>query len=115
MAWLSTFDSLIFFGSAGGPIKDDHSPETLHVPPLGIMLHQRMTEKVVKEGDGDTRRVPQLKGEIFAVTAKVDDESLCLICYEVLTILELASSGKKTFRFEFVYIHHTLLTSKIFL
>ena len=57
MAWLSTFDSLIFFGSAGGPIKDDHSPETLHVPPLGIMLHQQMTEKLVKEGDGDTRRV----------------------------------------------------------
>ena len=87
------------------------------MPPLGIMLHQHMTEKMVKEGDGETRRVPQLKGEVFAVTATVNDESLCLICFDVLTVLESASSGKKKAFALNVYasIYHTLLTLKSFL
>jgi hypothetical protein len=81
--------------SAGGPIKDDSNPGILHVPPLSVMLSQRMVEKVVKEGDGDIKRIPQLEGEVFALTAKINADQLELLCFDVLTILESASSGEQ--------------------
>lgn len=60
------------------------------------MLAQRMIEKeVVTEGDVDTKRIQQLEGEVFSVTAKVNDFSLELACFDVLTLVESASAGKK--------------------
>ena len=79
--------------SAGGPIKDDANSGILHVPPLSVLMHQRMVEKDVKEGDGDTKKVSHIEGEVFAVTADINESSLELICFDVLTVLESASSG----------------------
>ena len=59
------------------------------------MLRQRMVEKIVKEDDGEIKRVSQLERELFAVTAKFNDESLDLVCFDVLTLLESASSGEQ--------------------
>lgn len=57
-------------------------------------MHQQLVEKVIKEGDGDTKRVSQIEGEVFAVTANVNESNLELICFDVLTVLESASAGK---------------------
>ncbi|KAL3796692.1 hypothetical protein HJC23_009992 [Cyclotella cryptica] len=80
---------------AGGPIRDESNRGIINVPPLSVMLRQRMIEKVVKEDDGEIKRVSQLEGELFAVTAKFNDESLDLVCFDVLTVLESASSVAK--------------------
>eukprot|EP00956_Cyclotella_meneghiniana_P026624 scaffold58011_cov76-Cyclotella_meneghiniana.AAC.11 len=63
---------------------------------------------MVKEGDGETRRVPQLKGEVFAVTATVNDESLCLICFDVLTMLESASSVPQRLKLAHIMSKHSV-------
>ncbi|KAL7483356.1 hypothetical protein ACHAW6_009007 [Cyclotella cf. meneghiniana] len=79
---------------AGGPIKDESNKgNNINAPPLSVRLRQRMVEKIVKEDDGEIKRVSLLEGELFAVTAKFSDESLDLVCYDVVTLLESASSG----------------------
>lgn len=64
------------------------------MPPLSVVLGQRMIEKVVKEADGETKRIQELQGELFSVTAKVNQTGLDLVCYDVLTIVESASAGE---------------------
>lgn len=76
----------------GGPINDESNPDLIRVPPLSVLLRQRIVEKLVKEGDGETKRVSQLQGELFALSAKVNEESLEFVCFDVLTMSESASS-----------------------
>jgi len=59
-------------------------------------MRQQIVEKVVKEhGDyGETKRMSQLQSELFAVSAKSDEETLELVCYDVLTVSESASAGE---------------------
>ncbi|KAL7532660.1 hypothetical protein ACHAXR_004767, partial [Thalassiosira sp. AJA248-18] len=77
---------------AGGPITDESNPDLFRVPPLSVPLRQRIVEKLVKEGDGETKRLSQLQGELFAMSAKVNNETLDLVCFDVLTLSESASS-----------------------
>jgi hypothetical protein len=79
---------------AGGPINDESDPGLIRVPLLSVPLHQRIIEKLVKDGDGETRRVAQLQRESLAVTAKTSDDALDLVCFDVLTVAETASSGE---------------------
>ena len=80
---------------AGGLIVDAKSPPgLLCVPPLSVPLQQRIVEKLMREGDGDLKRISQLQGELFAVSAKVNNEALELVCFDVLTMSESASSGE---------------------
>lgn len=79
---------------AGGPINDETNPDLIRIPPLSVPLHQRIIEKLVKDGDGETRRVAQLQRESLAVTAKTSDDALDLVCFDVLTVAETASSGE---------------------
>jgi hypothetical protein len=79
---------------AGGPISDETNPGLLCVPPLSVPLRQRIVEKLVKEGDGESKRVSQLQGEIFAVSARVFNEAIEMVCFDVLTKSESASSGE---------------------
>ena len=78
---------------AGGPISDVSNPGLLRVPPLSVPLRQRIVEKLVKEGDGESKRVSQLQGEMFAMSAKVSNEAIEMVCFDVLTVSESASSG----------------------
>lgn len=84
--------SLVF--RAGGPINDKTDPDLVRVPPLSVTLRQRMVEKLVKEGDGEKKRISQLHAELFAVSAKVNGDKLALVCFDVLTLSESASSGE---------------------
>lgn len=79
---------------AGGFLNDESSAGLLRVPPLSVPLRQRIVEKLVKEGDGETKRLSQLQGELFAVSAEVNEKTLDLVCFDVLTLSDLASSGK---------------------
>ena len=76
---------------AGG-IIDNSSSSLLRIPPLSVPLRQTIVEKVVKEGDGETKRISQLQGELFALSAKVTNDTLNLVCFDVLTISESASA-----------------------
>lgn len=89
-------DSNLFLtlNRAGGPILDESIPGLIRVPPLSVPIHQRIVEKRVKDGDGETKRIPQLQRESFAVTAKTSDGALDLVCFDVLTISESASSSE---------------------
>ena len=69
------------------------NPDLVRVPPLSVPVHQRIVEKLVKDGDGETKRVAQLQRESLAVTAKTSDAALDLVCFDVLTVSESASSG----------------------
>jgi len=77
---------------AGGIIDSDTNSSLLRIPPLSVLLRQTIVEKVVKEGDGETKRISQLQGELFALSAKVTNDTLNLVCFDVLTISESASS-----------------------
>lgn len=55
-------------------------------------LHQRIVEKVTKEGDGETKRTSQIQGELFALSAQASERDLSLVCFDVLTLTETASS-----------------------
>ncbi|KAL9189708.1 hypothetical protein ACHAXT_009383 [Thalassiosira profunda] len=77
---------------AGGPVNDESDPDLVRVAPLGALMRQRMVEKVVKEGDGESKRIAQLRGELFALTARMNEEALAFVCFDVLTISESASS-----------------------
>lgn len=79
---------------AGGPILDESVPGLIRVPPLSVPIHQRIVEKRVKDGDGETKRIPQLQRESFAVTANTSDDALDLVCFDVLTVSESASSSE---------------------
>ncbi|KAL7506977.1 hypothetical protein ACHAXN_004193 [Cyclotella atomus] len=92
---------------AGGPIKQESSPGLLNVPPLSVVLGQRMIEKVVKEADGETKRIQELQGELFSVTAKVNQTGLDLVCYDVLTIVESASAAPKRLKYASVVAKDT--------
>lgn len=77
---------------AGGLIEDESNAGLIRVPPLSVVLRQRIIEKEVKEGDGETKRISQLEGELFAVSAKTSDYSLDIVCFDVLTLTESASA-----------------------
>ena len=79
---------------AGGPITDDSNSYFLRVPPLSVLLRQRIVEKLVKEGDGETKRVSQLQGELLALTANITKDGIEMVCFDVLTLVDSASSGK---------------------
>ncbi|KAL3788547.1 hypothetical protein ACHAW5_009393 [Stephanodiscus triporus] len=80
---------------AGGPINDESNSDLLHVPPLSVPLRQRIVEKLAKEGDGETKRLSQLQRELFAVSAKINNDAIELACFDVLTMSESASSIPK--------------------
>jgi len=84
---------------AGGPIDDSNNPGTIQIPPLSVHLRQRIVEKVVNEGGDETKRISILEGELLAVTAKMSDENLELICYDVLTATESAQSVPMRLKF----------------
>ena len=48
----------------------------------------------MKEGDGETKRLSELQSELFAISAKANDDTLDLVCFDVLTITDSASSGE---------------------
>jgi len=77
---------------AGGIIDTESSSSLLRIPPLSVHLRHTIVEKVVKEGDGETKRISQLQGELFALSAKVTNDTLNLVCFDVLTISESASA-----------------------
>ena len=79
---------------AGGPINDELNSDLLRVPPLSVPLRQRIVEKLATEGDGETKRISQVQGELFAVTAKINNDAIGLVCFDVLTVSESASSGE---------------------
>ena len=86
---------LVTYYRAGGPIVDAVSySDLIRVPPLSVPLRQRIVEKLTREGDGETKRTSQLEGELFAVSARVNDNSLALVCFDVLAVSESASSGE---------------------
>ncbi len=85
---------LIKLFRAGGPINDETNPGLVRIPPLSVPLHQRIVEKLVKDGDGETKRIAQLQRESLAVTAKTCDSALDLVCFDVLTVSESASCGE---------------------
>ncbi|EJK62315.1 hypothetical protein THAOC_17077 [Thalassiosira oceanica] len=78
--------------SAGGPIVDESIPNLLRCPPLSVPMHQQLVEKVTKEGDGETKRTSQIQGELFALSAQASERDLSLVCFDVLTLIETASS-----------------------
>ena len=82
---------------AGGPISDKSNSDLIRVPPLSVPLRQRIVEKLTKEGDGETKRMSQLQGELFAVSAKANNDTLDLVCFDILTMSESASSGELYF------------------
>ncbi len=59
-----------------------------------MLLRQRIVEKLVKEGDGETKRISQVQGELFAVSAKIDNDAIGLVCFDVMTVSESASSSE---------------------
>ncbi|KAL3821806.1 LOW QUALITY PROTEIN: hypothetical protein ACHAXA_003308 [Cyclostephanos tholiformis] len=77
---------------AGGPISDESNSGLILVPPLSVPLRQRIVENLVKEGDGESKRVSRLQGEMFAVSAKISNEAIEMVCFDVLTVSESASS-----------------------
>jgi hypothetical protein len=79
---------------AGAPIYDEMNPGLVRIPPLSVPLHQRIVEKLVKDGDGETKRIAQLQRESLAVSAKISDGALDLVCFDVLTVSESASCGE---------------------
>jgi len=78
--------------AAGGPIVDESIPNLLRCPPLSVPMHQQLVEKVTKEGDGEIKRTSQIQGELFALSAQASERDLSLICFDVLTLIETASS-----------------------
>ena len=84
---------------AGGPIDDPTNADLIRIPPLGVLLRQSIVEQEVNEGGDEPKRVSCLQGELLAVTAKTSNESLDLVCYDVLTMVESAHSGKCTICF----------------
>jgi hypothetical protein len=49
---------------------------------------------LVKEGDGETKRISQLQGELLALTANITKDGIEMVCFDVLTLTDSASSSK---------------------
>jgi len=77
---------------SGGVIFDEANANLIRVPPLSVPLSQKIVEKRVKEGDGETKTKSELQSELFAVSAKANTETLELVCFDVLTTMKSASS-----------------------
>lgn len=77
---------------AGGVINDEANANLIRVPPLSVPLRQNIIEKRVKEGDGEKKTKSELQSELFAVSAKANSDTLELVCFDVLTTMESASS-----------------------
>ena len=100
--FLTILPTFLLVSRAGGPINDESNTDLLRVPPLSVPLCQRIVERLEKEGDGGTK-VAQLQGELFAVSAKANEEALELVCFDVLTMTESASSGEFIYLLSFCY------------
>lgn len=98
---------------AGGPIIDEANSDLIRVPPLSVPLRQRIVEKLTKEGDGETKRVSQLERELLAVTAKANDDTLDLVCFDVLTMSESASSGEFYHLQDFLHENNCVSTQQL--
>ncbi len=77
---------------AGGVITEEANANLIRVPPLSLPLRQKIVEKRVKEGDGETKTKSEMQSELFAVTAKATTASLELVCFDILTTTKSASS-----------------------
>ena len=88
--------------SAGGPTVDESIPNLLRCPPLSVPMHQRIVEKVTKEGDGETKRRSQIQSELFALSAQTSESNLSLVCFDVLTLTETASSVPLRLKFALI-------------
>ena len=81
---------------------DESIPNLLRCPPLSVPMHQRIVEKVTKEGDGETKRRSQIQSELFALSAQTSESNLSLVCFDVLTLTETASSVPLRLKFALI-------------
>ena len=78
---------------------------------MSVPLRQRIVEKLTKEGDGETKRMSQLQGELFAVSSKANNDTLDLVCFDILTMSESASSGKWYFYITQLFLYENTAES----
>lgn len=55
----------------------------LAAPPVGVVLDQRMVEKVSPTNDGDKKRESSLERDVFAVSCTVTDDAVTLYGFDI--------------------------------
>jgi hypothetical protein len=78
---------------SGGPIELDNGSNLLPMPPVAVVLDQRMIQKT-SSVDGDTKKRSFLDRDLFAVSCSVTDDAVTLFGFNVTVQMESPASGK---------------------
>ena len=78
---------------SGGPIELDNGNTLLPMPPVAVVLDQRMIQKT-SSVDGDRKKQSFLDRDLFAVSCSVTDDAVTLFGFEVTVQMESPASRK---------------------
>ena len=78
---------------AGGPIELTNGQHLLAMPPVGVVLDQRMIQKVTT-ADSDKKKRSFLDRDLFAVSCSVADDAVTLYGFDVTVQLESPASSE---------------------
>jgi hypothetical protein len=75
------------------------------VPPLSILVDQRLVEKSSTTADGEKKKQAHTEQELFGISCSVNGDALTLYATELKVHLEFPSAGKFVF---FVCVYYYL-------
>jgi hypothetical protein len=78
--------------SAGGPLEPVDGKNLLAAPPVGVILDQRMIQKISSSSDGEKKRQSLLERDVFAVSCAVTDDAVILYGFHVTVQLDSPAS-----------------------
>lgn len=81
------------FSRSGGPIELDNGSVLLPMPPVTVVLDQRMVQKT-SSADGDRKKQSFLDRDLFAVSCSVTDDAVTLFGFDVTVQMESPASRK---------------------
>jgi len=78
---------------AGGPLEPQNGESLLAMPPVGVVMDQRMIQKV-SSADGDKKKQSFLDRDLFVVSCSVTDNAVSLYGFDVTVQLESPASSE---------------------
>ena len=108
MVILKTYDD----DRAGGPLEATNGQRLLPMPPVGLVLDQRMIQKV-SSADGDKKKHSFLDRDLFAVNSSVTDDAVTLHGFDVTVQLDSPASSELIVLF-FLRQHSNIMASLTF-
>lgn len=86
-------EASLVYDRAGGPLEPGNGERLLPMPPVGVVLDQRMIQKV-SSAEGDKKKQTFLDRDLFVISCSVTDDAVTLYGFDVTVQLESPASSE---------------------